>query len=129
MESLKTDQGTSQTRDQPNHDTNPLNRSDQLSGCRICQFLCLLLPLPLPLPLLPRGTFNFQDLALPMIIVSKKPYTTILLSGVDGLGDKKILYISRYLLHIIRKKNKTMDLLTSQLNRTTDNSNNTLEQN
>ena len=62
--------------------------------------------------------------SLPMII----GFLEILHNNSVGLGHKKILYVSRYLLHVIKRKSRTTDLFTSKLNKTTDNSNNILKQ-
>ena len=66
--------------------------------------------------------------SLPMIIGFLEILHNNSTVSVDGLGHKKILYVSRYLLHVIKRKNRTTDLFTSKLNKTTDNSNNILKQ-
>ena len=60
---------------------------------------------------------TFYKISLPMYVgFLETLHNSFTLSGVDGLGHKKILYVSRYLLHIIKRKNRAMDLFTSQDN-------------
>ena len=59
----------------------------------------------------------------------RAPASQAIVSGVNCLGHKKIYYVSRYLLYIIKRDSRNMDLFTSQPSKTNNNSNNILEQN